>query len=291
MPKTLTTKEVARLCLVSDATVKRWEDAGVLKSERTSGGHRRFRPEEVARFQREQGLGEKQFHGDESVLSVGTRRRGTETNSESELFRSLVAGREEEVAGMLIGAYLEGNSLANVFDDHICPAMRRIGQLWADGDISVAQEHLATRAVTCSLYKLRNVMPVAEFNGNTAICCAIEGDFHELPTHLVQMILEDDGWEVINFGANLPLYSLCQEISQHSPKLICISSTMMTDIERLSRDYVEFNTEICRLNSAVILGGRAFREQKIRERFSADFYAENFSQVIEFSRELVNAEK
>ena len=53
----LTTKEVAQLCRVSDATVKRWEDAGLLKSERTCGKHRRFRADEVARFQRMQGLG------------------------------------------------------------------------------------------------------------------------------------------------------------------------------------------------------------------------------------------
>ena len=57
--KTFTTREVAGLCHVSDATVKRWEDAGLLHSERTNGGHRRFRAEEIARFQREQGLGRK----------------------------------------------------------------------------------------------------------------------------------------------------------------------------------------------------------------------------------------
>jgi excisionase family DNA binding protein len=68
--KGFTTIEVARLCRVSDATVKRWEEAGLLKSERTSGGHRRFRVEEVARFQREQGLGLKQSHGDESVTKT-----------------------------------------------------------------------------------------------------------------------------------------------------------------------------------------------------------------------------
>jgi excisionase family DNA binding protein len=55
--KSLTTKEVARLCRVSDATVKRWEEAGQIKSERTSGGHRRFRAEEIAKFQRKFGLG------------------------------------------------------------------------------------------------------------------------------------------------------------------------------------------------------------------------------------------
>ncbi len=81
--KCFTTKEVARLCRVSDATVKRWEDAGLLQSERTSGGHRRFRAEEVIRFQREQCLGLKQSHGDESVIKATARVRDKKNPSDS----------------------------------------------------------------------------------------------------------------------------------------------------------------------------------------------------------------
>ena len=56
-PNRLTTKEVARICRVSDATVKRWAAAGLIDSEKTSGGHRRFRFDDVAKFQQSQGLG------------------------------------------------------------------------------------------------------------------------------------------------------------------------------------------------------------------------------------------
>ncbi|HEX8251438.1 MAG TPA: helix-turn-helix domain-containing protein, partial [Pyrinomonadaceae bacterium] len=82
----LTTKEVARLCRVSDATVKRWEEAGLLKSERTSGGHRRFRSEEVARFQRRQNIGSEPPHGGESARTALRRRRIKKSYSNSLLF-------------------------------------------------------------------------------------------------------------------------------------------------------------------------------------------------------------
>src|SRR5215204_4862574 len=98
----LTTKEVARLCRVSDATVKRWEEAGLLKSERTSGGHRRFRAEEVVRFQRKQGLGLKQFHGDESVTKSTNRFRDKNDRSDSKFLRSLIDGSEESTTSILI---------------------------------------------------------------------------------------------------------------------------------------------------------------------------------------------
>lgn len=286
VPKSLTTKEVARLCCVSDATVKRWEDAGLLKSERTNGGHRRFRIEEIARFQREQELGLRQCSGGESVVSASSRRRENKNYSDSELFHSLISGCEEETSNIFINSHLNGKSLEYIFDEIISPAMKQIGELWFAGELTIAQEHLATRTAICALHKLRNLLPVAEPNGKTAICCTIEGDFHELPTHLVQMLFEKEGFEVINFGTNLPLYALCDEISQHYPKIICISSTILTDIERLSRDFRSFNEKLCKTDGQVILGGRAFQDLHIRRRFPADFFAESFTDVVQFTRKI-----
>ncbi|MEZ5429342.1 MAG: B12-binding domain-containing protein [Pyrinomonadaceae bacterium] len=284
--KSLTTKEVARLCSVSDATVKRWDDAGVLKSERTSGGHRRFRAEEVARFQLEQDLGLKKSHGDESINAAVARRRPNKNLSDCSYFRALVAGCEEEAANLLINYFLHEKNLSGLFDDLLAPAMRKIGELWVAGELTVAQEHLATRTAISSLYKLRCVVPVCDPNGKTAVCCAIEGDFHELPTHLAQIIFESEGWDVVNFGANLPLYSLTEEISHLSPKLICISSTIMADIERLSRDYKDFSESQPRRNASVVLGGRGFQNPGIRRRLPAELYPENFTQLSEFVRNL-----
>lgn len=284
--KSLTTKEVARLCRVSDATVKRWEDAGVLKSERTNGGHRRFRAEEIARFQRVQGLGTKNCYGDESAAGSLIRRRAKKIQSDCSMFRALISGCEEESANILIDEYLRGRPLAEIFDNLVCPAMRRIGELWCDGEITVTQEHIATRAASSAVHKLRNVLPVAKMTGELAICAAMESDFHELPTQLVQTTLESEGWEVINFGANTPLYCLAEEVLQHSPSIICLSASIINDVERLSRDFKNFTEQIAKLSIPVVIGGRAFCDEQVRRRFNTDYYVQSFSEVVELARRL-----
>lgn len=284
--KSLTTKEVARLCRVSEATVKRWEDAGLLNSERTSGGHRRFRAEEIARFQRRQGLGLKISHGDDSAVKAQSRRRQNKNHSSCLFFNSLVGGAEEETANLLINAYLHGKAVTEIFDDLICPAMKQIGELWYCGELTVAQEHLATRTALSAIHKMRLMLPVPEMSGELAMCCGIEGDFHELPTHLAQVTLENEGWEVFNFGANTPLYSLAEEVLQHSPQLICISATLMPDIERLARDYKDFRERVGKLQIPIVVGGRAFADEQLRRRFPAELYAENFADVAGFLKKL-----
>lgn len=295
--KFLTTKEVARLCRVSDATVKRWQDAGLLRSERTNGGHRRFRAEEVARFQRENNLGLKICHGDESAQSAANRRKAKKTYTNfaffeqrsptSLFFHSLIAGREEEASNVLINEFLHNKPLPEIFDTVITQSLRAIGELWFQGEISVAQEHLATRTTLSAVHKLRSLVPVPEPNQNVAMCCAIEGDFHELTTHLVQISLESKGWEVLNFGANTPLYSFADEVLHHSPQLICVSVTVIPDLERFSRDFKEFQSKVTKLKIPIVLGGRVFEDERIRNRFVADIYPTNFVELNEFAENLL----
>lgn len=284
--KTFTTKEVARLCRVSDATVKRWEDAGIIKSERTNGGHRRFRAEEIARFQREQGLGMKKTHGDESVFAANNRCTELKTQAGYSLFDALLVGCEAVTTEILVAAHLDGKPLPEIFDEIVCPAMRVIGEKWFAGEITVSQEHLATRTVSNAIYKLRNCLPVPEPAGKLAICCALENELHELPTHLAQITIENEGWEVLNFGANTPLYCLTQETSKHLPDMVCVSATIINDIERLSRDFINFRESVAKQKISIILGGKVFDDACMRKRFPADLYAQSFTEVAEYAREM-----
>lgn len=284
--KCLTTKEVARLCRVSDATVKRWEEAGLLKSERTSGGHRRFRAEEVARFQREQNLGLKQSHGDESIVKAASRARDKKNQTGSMLFQSLLAGCEESATNILMNAHLQGEQLTEIFDKEICPAMREIGELWFNGKITIAQEHLATRVACSAVSKLRNTLAVPRMTDELAICCAMEGELHEFPVNLAQVSIENEGWEVVNFGANTPLFCLAEEVFKHAPKVVCISATIINDLERLAREYNLFREQIAKLKTSIVMGGRVFDDEPIRRRFPAHFYAQSFGEVAGFVRGL-----
>ena len=118
-----------------------------------------------------------------------------------------------EAGAVLVDAYLAHHSLDSIFETTVTQAMHQVGDLWLKGSVTVADEHIATRVVLTAIQKLRGVMAPHEPNGLTAICCTSEGDLHELPVHLVELILESKGWNVINLGANTPLFSLQEMVS------------------------------------------------------------------------------
>ena len=216
----LTSKEAARLLGVSEASIKRWANGGLLPSEKTAGGHRRFRPEDVAVFRRGRGHSTGR-RATATVVQLQERRKevsgatGGGSVSYQALFEALVEGRAEDVSAMLVNAYLHGHNLASLFDEVLSRAMHRVGDLWYEGKLSVAQEHVATRTALSSIQRLGGVINVAEENGLLAICCGGEEDFHELSVQCTQVLLESEGWRVINLGPNTPFFALSEAPEEH----------------------------------------------------------------------------
>jgi excisionase family DNA binding protein len=280
----LTTKEVARLLQVSEATVKRWADDGLLHSSKTAGGHRRFSTQSIASLRRERGI------GTAAPLPRPPKKGRALTPSSSVRFTELLLGGEEkEAAAFLIHAYMEGHSLVALFDKTITEAMHEVGELWFRGTITVADEHLATRLVISALQGLRDIVVPAGPTGMKAICCGIDGDLHELPVHLAEIILETEGWETRNLGPNTPLFSLREMVTQQRPQLVCISARSIADLDRATSEYAQLRKVTARLGASVVIGGEGFRDPTIRQRFPCDLYAENFAGLAKFVKSLATA--
>ena len=275
----LTTRHVARLLNVSEATVKRWADEGVLKPEKTVGGHRRFGIESIAQLRRERNL-----HAAAATPVVRTKVKPVA--SAEDFVRLILAGDQLETGAALVDAYLAHQSLESIFETIVTPAMHQVGELWLKGSVTVADEHLATHVVLTALQKLRSVMVPPEPNGSSAICCACEGDLHELVVYLVALILESQGWNVLNLGANTPLFSLQEMVSRQRPQLVCISARHIADLDRAAAEFAQLRRVANKLKAKIVLGGEAFSDPNMRGRFDADFFAADFPALSQFAVKL-----
>jgi len=279
----LTTREVARLLLVSEATVKRWADDGLLLPKKTVGGHRRFSIQSVARFRREQGIAPAAQSPTKRVRKKVVPGRLPSVESFGDL---LLSENEAEATAQLIDAYLQNHGLGALFDTTITNAMHRVGDLWFTGTITIADEHLATRVMLSALQKLRGIVVPGQATGLKALSCGIEGDLHELPIHLAEIIFESEGWDVSNLGPNTPLFTLRDMVAQKKPDLVCVSARSIVDLDRATTEYAQLRKTIEKINGTTVLGGEAFRDSNLRQRFPAEFYAQSFSGLSTFLKEL-----
>ena len=292
----LTSKEVARLLGVSEASVKRWADGGLLPTEKTLGGHRRFRPEDVALFRREgiegfkearQRIRAKPSADDSTILAALRARRIDDDEALAQsLFDALINGRNEEASALLVDLYLHGRSVATISDSILSVTMKQVGDRWYAGELSIVQEHLATRTALAALQSLKNSLTPQQETSRTALCCSVEGDFHEAPIQIAALVFESLGWVVVNIGTHTPIFAVAEAIGRFKPELVCIASTILVDRERTAREYTELRRAAAASGTAIVLGGAGFADEQTRRRFPADLYAANFRQLEDYARAL-----
>ncbi|HYN85176.1 MAG TPA: B12-binding domain-containing protein [Pyrinomonadaceae bacterium] len=291
--KFLTTRQLAQMWAVSEATIKRWADAGLLRFSRTVGGHRRFAPEDVTRFERDRGLRLKTARtprpsvtarGSVTVLDVetGAAPLAEPSTACAAFLEAVMGGLESEASILLLSALLDGVAVSEILDEVVAPAMREIGTRWHGGQIGVADEHLATRTAERALESLNTSVRRRYAGARSALCCASEGELHEVAVLGLQVLLESDAWRVRNLGGNTPFFALADAVARHRPSLVCVSSTMTAELERTSREYPQVVAAARECGARLVLGGLGFRDEVVRRRLPADLHAESFRELEEF---------
>jgi methanogenic corrinoid protein MtbC1 len=111
------------------------------------------------------------------------------------------------------------------------PALYEMGRLWEHGEVSVAQEHLATATTQTLMARLAAPSTVGSRGvGSRAITTATENDYHALGARFLADFLERDGWTVIDLGAGTPTDDLVDLVAQIRPELVCLSTTLTINL-------------------------------------------------------------
>jgi methanogenic corrinoid protein MtbC1 len=140
-----------------------------------------------------------------------------------------------------------------LYDLVVAPAMHRIGQLWAAGEIGVAHEHLATQITTRVLVLAHELAGLAGDRAKQVVmCAAVEGEQHVVALEMAANLLHSAGYEVLALGADVPTNSLPTIVADFEPAVFALSATMPENGERV-RSAVEVLTG--RGGVGVILGG------------------------------------
>lgn len=290
MKEFVSPKQVAQAIGVSESSLKRWCDRGLLTTVRTGGGHRRIAVSDVVRFLREsnQQLQEPQILGLD--LDLGNTPKGDLSVEKTlPLFvEALKSGNEKRAATLGMECYLSGISLAELGDHLIAPAFHEIGEEWSCDRIQVYEERRACEIALRLIHQWRLMLGNPSKPVPYAIGGTIEGDTYQIPTALAELTLREAGWRAENLGSGIPFASLRTAILQQEPRLVWLSISYIPDKEGFRRGMHEL-WEICdKREVALLIGGRELTDAWRKElRYTC--FAESFSHVRTFATTLLNA--
>lgn len=256
----LSTRQVATLLGVGEATVKRWADAGEIDCFRTPGGHRKFRLRDVTAF-----VQKRQYHAQGPLpdeVPPGADELGDAAINHFQL--AALRGDSAALVAQLAAMRLRGHSLAELFDEVVAPAMHRVGEEWERAALSVAEEHVASQAV---IEAVARSQPLAEPPGEpvrpdrgVAVVAAVAGEQHDLAARMAACLLRAEGFEVLAPLAQTPSRDLANLIVRSRAALVALSSTMFSDVT----EQVEMAAEAAaQTGGRLVVGGRALQSSRL----------------------------
>lgn len=170
--------------------------------------------------------------------------------------RALLAG-EPETAERAVREAMDGGLTAAEIDvEVIAPALFIIGEKWALGEITVADEHLASEIALRVLALQREAQRTRRGRGRRRVMLlAPEGERHVIGLNMACDLLIAAGYDTRLLGADVPLADIAMAVTRHNTDILALTATMADSVERIDAalDYLRH----VHPGVSIVLGGSA----------------------------------
>lgn len=248
------------MCGVSSATLRAWERRyGVPSPARTASAYRLYSEEDVAVIKKMRDY----VNGGMAAAEAARKVLETALPHAPAVPGDAFAGASERIVDAVLrfdpdGLEVEVNRALSlgpavtIFERALGPALERVGDLWQEGKITIAQEHLASQILGATLLHLLRLAQPGE-GGRRVLLAAFAEEDHVLGLFGVGLRFCSWGFRSIVLGPRTPPAAIARAVESLAPEVVALTVTMAPPPPR-ARELVDAYADACR-DAVWIVGG------------------------------------
>jgi DNA-binding transcriptional MerR regulator len=221
---------MARRVGVSPELLRAWERRyGLLEPVRTESGYRLYSEEDERRVREMVRLVESGVSPQQAATTVRSGAAaasadvpGRSLDAELEELRDALARFDEAAANTALDRVFAAYSLEAVLGRVILPMLDDLGERWATGRATVAEEHFASNLIRGRLLGLARGWDAGA--GPRAVLACPAGERHDLGLIAFGLALRSQGWRITFLGADTPAESLADAVRLLRPAVVVLSA-------------------------------------------------------------------
>jgi methanogenic corrinoid protein MtbC1 len=155
---------------------------------------------------------------------------------------------DEEQAHAVLDRLLAAYRIETILRDLLVPYLHDLGERWARGEVSVAQEHFASNLLRGRLLGLARGW--GQGHGPAAVLACLPGEQHDLGLIAFGLTLYRRGWRIIYLGPDTPIATIGQATDSLAPDLVVLAGT----VPELFAAHADAIADLAR-QTTVVLGG------------------------------------
>jgi len=144
------------------------------------------------------------------------------------LRESVIQGDEDKVKDFVHQALQRGTPVKEILNQGLIKAMEIVGEKFKKSEFYVPDVLWAAQAMKTGVEMIRPFFQKAEVEPLAKVVIGtVEGDIHEIGKNLVAMMVEANGFDVVDLGVDVPPEKFVENIKAHGAK-ICMMSALLT---------------------------------------------------------------
>jgi DNA-binding transcriptional MerR regulator len=245
---------------VSTHLLRVWEERyGLLTPERSPSGYRIYGPDDERRVREMVALRDRGMAAGDAATMVLAAVPGPGSVTLDDLLPALgeaIAAFDEPRTHAVIDRALAGNDAIDVVDRLFFACLRRLGDEWESGGITVAQEHFGSGLIRGRMLAL---VPQGEPAGEdtpVAVLACPTHERHDIGLLALALVLRHEGWSVTFLGADTPVPDVVDTARDVGAAVVVLAGT---EPHMFAAQLEQYVGDLARLppGTVLALGGRA----------------------------------
>ena len=193
---------------------------------------------------------------------------------EERLQRRIVDGERTGLEADLEAALAERPALA-IVNEVLLEGMKTVGELFGSGQMQLPFVLQSAEVMKNAVAYLEPHMEKSDSSGKATIVLAtVKGDVHDIGKNLVDIILTNNGYTVVNLGIKQPISTILQAAEEHGADAVGMSGLLVKSTVVMKENLEEMNARGVAARWPVLLGGaaltRVYVEQDLAEIYEGE---------------------
>ncbi|KOT51058.1 MULTISPECIES: methionine synthase [Streptomyces] len=193
---------------------------------------------------------------------------------EERLQRRIIDGEKNGLEADLDAALAERPAL-EIVNDTLLEGMKVVGELFGSGQMQLPFVLQSAEVMKTAVAYLEPHMEKSDAEGKgTIVLATVRGDVHDIGKNLVDIILSNNGYNVVNLGIKQPVSAILEAAEEHRADVIGMSGLLVKSTVIMKENLEELNQRKMAADFPVILGGaaltRAYVEQDLHEIYEGE---------------------
>lgn len=193
---------------------------------------------------------------------------------EERLKRRIIDGERKGLEADLDEALTERPALA-IVNETLLDGMKVVGELFGSGQMQLPFVLQSAEVMKGAVAYLEPHMEKSDDEGKgTIVLATVKGDVHDIGKNLVDIILSNNGYTVVNLGIKQPVSAILEAAQEHRADVIGMSGLLVKSTVIMKENLEELNQRKLAADFPVILGGAALTRAYVEQDLHAIYEGE-----------------